>query len=123
MSDLISMSQSAVAEAEKLSRRIYERDRTKGVLIDDAISLEAELNSAIECLDPEWIEDVGSRAEEYAGELARYKVYRFQLSSDEDGPTSVGVEFVAADLPGAIRRLMDWAPDLEYFVYKGAEKL
>ena len=122
MSDLISMAQSAVADAETLARKIYKFDRTKGYLIDEATDLGAELDSALACMDIEWIADVGSRAEELANDLADYRIYRFQLSDDKGEQTSVGVEFTAQNLPSAIRRLMDWAPDLEYFIYKGSAK-
>ena len=113
---------SALEEAEALSRRIYRRDRKEAGLIDRVADLWAEWDSAVACQDVDWMGEVACEAQALVEELGRYRIYRFQLADDRDEVTSVGVEFAAKDLPEAIRYLMDWAPDLEYFIYKGSAK-
>lgn len=113
----------ALSMADSLARKIYDRDRTKAHLLDKVADLSAEWDSALACQDITWLAMISYDAQEMIQELEQYKVYRFQLSDDADSQTTVGVEFVAKDMPEAVRALMDWAPDLEYFVFKGSAKL
>lgn len=123
MSWVTSEGESTLSLADSLARKIYERDRTKAHLIDKVTELAAEWDTAIACNNLGWLAMVAGEAKEFADELSQYRVYRFQLSDDGNSTTTVGAEFVAKNMPEAVRELMDWAPDLEYFVFKGSAKL
>lgn len=123
MAQLVDEGKSAILIADSIARKIYYRDRTKGRFIDEVENIASEWDSAVAVNDIDCMKRAADAAKNLANDLSQYRIYKFQLSDDGDTQTTVGVEFVARSIPEAVSRLLGWAPDLDYFVFKGVADL